>query len=285
MSDWPSGSYLVLECTTSNKGHKLICIGYKYSASKVLVFLGTKNSGSTKPGEPYVARFPDANGNVAQRNVPRPDVISKYFNDSNVIDSHNQARQSSLKLEKRWIVQNGYTRLATTLIGMTVTDCWRAYKHAMFCTNNNTKADDVTIKLFADRIAYDCIQNAYSDDLSFNGYLPATEDVPQTVGGGRQSDVSSVTAPTTAPVCIATVMAEHPFQNNPEREQGGVGRPIRRVCRADGCDVTYHKQCFHPQCRRFRYKASRGWVYGVFYCPDHYHCHYAAVLVEGDGSV
>jgi hypothetical protein len=29
MSDWPSGSYLVMECNTP-KGHDLICIGYKY---------------------------------------------------------------------------------------------------------------------------------------------------------------------------------------------------------------------------------------------------------------
>jgi hypothetical protein len=90
MADYPSGAYLVMACHTP-KGHDLICIGYKYNARKVLVFLGTKNSGSTKPGEPYIARFPDANGNVAQRSVLRPDVISRYFNDSNVIDSHNHA--------------------------------------------------------------------------------------------------------------------------------------------------------------------------------------------------
>jgi hypothetical protein len=57
MQDYPSGAELVMECSTP-KGHDLICIGYKYSASKVLVFLGTKNAGSTKPGEPYIARFP-----------------------------------------------------------------------------------------------------------------------------------------------------------------------------------------------------------------------------------
>jgi hypothetical protein len=125
MQDWPSGSNLAMECTAA--GNKLICIGYKYSASKVLVFLGTKNSGSTKPGEPYVARFPDADGNVAQRSVPRPDVISKYFNDSNVVDSHNQSRQFGLALEKQWVTQDCYFRFDTTLIGMTVTDCWRAF--------------------------------------------------------------------------------------------------------------------------------------------------------------
>jgi hypothetical protein len=281
MQNWPSGSYLVMECTTPDAGHKLICIGYKYSASKVLVFLGTKKSGSTIPGEPYVARFPDANGNVAQRNVPRPDVISKYFNRSNVIDTHNQARQYELALEKRWIVESGYFRIATTILGMTVIDCWRAYKHAM--------DKEITVKEFADRMAYDCLYNCHSASIGGNAYLVATgDDVPNAVGGGRQSDVSNITEPTTATTTavatVANVMSEHPFKDNPEREQGGTGRPKRRVCRAEGCEKTYHKQCFHRQCLQFKYMSSQGWVRGVFYCPDHYHCHYAAVL-EGNGNV
>ena len=284
MSDWPSGSYLVLECTTP-KGHDLICIGYKYSASKVLVFLGTKNSGSTKPGDPYVARFPDANGNVAQRNVQRPAVISEYFKDSNVIDSHNQARQYELALEKRWITKDCYFRVNTTLLGMTVTDCWRAYKQGMPAKKNKkTEGDTITIKDFADRMAYDCIHNTYSDVASFNGYIPAIiEDeeaaLPRMVGG-RQSDVSNVTEPTLRRP-IADIALEHPFRDNPELERdkgdGTKPRPIRRVCKAERCKKTYHKQCFNRECLDHRYMSSKGWVYGVFYCQQHMYLHYEAV--------
>jgi hypothetical protein len=290
MQNYPSGSYLVMECTTP-KGNNLICIGYKYSASKVLVFLGTKNAGSIKPGDPYVARFPDANSNVAQRNVPRPDVISKYFNDSNVIDSHNQVRQFELGLEKRWVVKDCYFRLDTTLIGITVADSWRAFKHAMPAKKH------ITIKEFADRIAYDCMYNCYSDTVSSNGYLaPVDDDVPRTVGGGRQSDVSNITEPV---LNAAVVMAEHPFRDNPEMEPldaKGNTRPIRRRCPACAEEnkkkaagekrknSLTHKKCFHKQCLERRYKAGGKWVYGVFYCPEHYHCHYAAVL-DGSGNV
>jgi hypothetical protein len=274
MQDYPSGAYLVMECTTP-KGHKLICVGYKYSASKVLVFLGTKNSGFTKPGEPYIARFPDANGNVAQRNVLRPDVISNYFNDSNVIDSHNQARQYELALEKRWIVENGYFRVDTTLLGMTVTDCWRAYKHAM---PDKKKHKELPIKEFADRMAYDCIYNAYSDTASLNGYLATAEDddgVPL-IAGGRQSDVSNITEPT----INASVGVEHQWKKTPELEcpVDKAPRPIRRICFAQGCTVKTHWLCSNRQCERYRYSTSRGIKYGVFYCPQHQYMHHENIL-------
>jgi hypothetical protein len=280
MAEYPSGSNLVMECNTPNE-HGMICIGYKYSASKVLVFLGTKSSGSTKPGEPYIARFPDANGNVAQRSVPRPDIISKYFNDSNVIDSHNQSRQFELALEKRWVTQDCFFRVDTTVIGMVVTDSWRAYKHAL---PTPAKKKELTIKEFAGRLAYDCINNCHSDTIGSNCYLPVDDkdSVPAAVGG-RQSDVSAVTEAVAA-LSVAELMAEHSFKNNTEREQEGTGRPIRRHCRADGCTKTYHKKCFHPQCLKFKYKTSKGWVKGVFYCPDHYHVHYGEVL-KADGNV
>jgi hypothetical protein len=145
---------------------------------------------------------------------------------------------------------------------------------------------EISIKDFADCMAYDCIYNCHSKSSpGGNAYLPTADDVPcYAVGGGRQSDVSSVTAPTTTAATLTAVMAEHPFKNNPEREQGGKGRPCRRVCRAEGCNATYHKQCFHRQCLQFKYMSSHGWVKGVFYCPEHFHLHYTAVL-EGNGSV
>jgi hypothetical protein len=265
MADWPSGSNLVMECTSPN-AHRLICIGYKYSASKVLVFLGTKNAGSTKDGEPYVARFPDANGNVAQRNVPRPDVISKYFNDSNVIDSHNQARQYELALEKRWITHNGWMRIATTVIGITVTDAWRAFKHAMPLK----KHKEITLKEFADRIAFDCIYNSYPNTVSINGYLPSVEDdvVPQTVRGPDDDTISTVTAPTSH----TSVADDHVFIKNYELEHYTVkgepkARPKRRACRAEGCSFPSPWRCSNQRCERFRYKCGAGYKYGVFYCP------------------
>jgi hypothetical protein len=277
-----------MECKTP-KGHELICIGYKYSARKALVFLGTKNAGSTKPGEPYIARFPDVNGNVAQRSVPRPAVISDYFKDSNVIDSHNQARQSELKLEKHWITFDCWFRLVTTLIGMTVTDCWRAFKHAMPEKHNKV----ISIKDFVGRMAYDCIHNPYSNvAISVNAYL-ATElvgdnDVPRTVLGaaGDADDVSTVTAPTTN----TNVMAEHVFIKNYELEHYKVNgepktRPKRRVCRAEGCSLERGWRCSNTRCESFRYSCGHGIKSGVFYCPQHFGIHFQNVLNDTNGGV
>jgi hypothetical protein len=69
MKHWPSGSQLVMECTTPT-AVKLIAVGYKYNSKKVVCFVFTRNCGLTLPGVPYVARFNDSYGNVVHRNVP-----------------------------------------------------------------------------------------------------------------------------------------------------------------------------------------------------------------------
>ena len=78
--------------------------------------------GHTEEGKPYVAKWKDAHNNTRTRNVPHPDMISKYFGSSNVVDLFNQSRQFDLKLEKHWVTEDGYFRLITSLFGIVVTD-------------------------------------------------------------------------------------------------------------------------------------------------------------------
>ena len=66
----------------------------------MLIFVTIKGAGSTRPGEPYLARFPDHFGNVYTREVARSEILSTYFKYSNCVDLHNQARQFDLALEK-----------------------------------------------------------------------------------------------------------------------------------------------------------------------------------------
>ena len=131
MKHWPVGTYCVLTHKCKRQGEDpdvdLVFLGYKYNCCKVLLFLITKDAGSTKPDplNPYIAKFPDSHGNVCQRAVPRPACISMFFDSSNVIDSHNHKRQFELALEKHWIVKSAggcWFRLATTGIGMNVVD-------------------------------------------------------------------------------------------------------------------------------------------------------------------
>ena len=67
----------------------------------VCVFLGSWSwdSGSSKPGKPYIAKWPDEHGNIRQRPVPRPEIVGNYFGVCNKIDTHNQLRQNELALE------------------------------------------------------------------------------------------------------------------------------------------------------------------------------------------
>ena len=72
------------------------------------MFITTKGAGSMQPGQPYHTKFPDKFGNVWTREVARPEIVSNHFNRSNVVDLHNQAQQTELALEKKWITQNAF---------------------------------------------------------------------------------------------------------------------------------------------------------------------------------
>jgi hypothetical protein len=112
----PGGCKVVL--SGYHKGIPLIAIGYRYSTRTTLLFVATKNAGSTRPGKPYEMKFNDAFGNVIQRLVERPEILSDFFQKSNTIDKHNQLRQGDLALEKRWLTQDPYFRLHTFITGM-----------------------------------------------------------------------------------------------------------------------------------------------------------------------
>jgi len=164
LKTWPGGMNLSLEATTS-KGVKLIAVGYKYNSSKVLCFVATKNAGSTTPGDPYRARFLDDHDNLISRPVDRPELISKYFQRSNGIDKHNQARQFELRLEKHWRTQNAWFRLMTTKIGICVTDAWKGFRYAF---QNRKNDEEITIREFADRLAFELINNNFGCGASDN---------------------------------------------------------------------------------------------------------------------
>merc|ERR1739836_106886 len=92
------------------------------------MFICTKGCGHTEEGDAYIARWKDRNGATKTKAVPRPEIISKYFKQSNVIDVHNQSQQFDLKLEKHWLTHFGFFRIITTVFGMCVTNCWHAYR-------------------------------------------------------------------------------------------------------------------------------------------------------------
>jgi hypothetical protein len=123
LKDAPGGVHILLEGTTNDEV-PLVALGYRYSRKTILFFVLTKNGGCSKLGDPYHMKYTDIYGNICTWYVDRPQVISNFFAGSNVIDTHNQLRQDSLKLEKKWVTQNPWFRLATTLVRINVTDAF-----------------------------------------------------------------------------------------------------------------------------------------------------------------
>ena len=154
MKDWPGGSYLVLNITPRFPGERpLLAIGYKSNSSKVLGFISNEGAGSTEPGYPYLSRFPDIYSNVSVRPVVHPCLLVRYSNACNAIDNHNRMRQSDLSLEKYWVTQSGYFRLATTVaLGVGITDGKLLYCHGVSEGNEDKKMSTLE---YNNRTVYD----------------------------------------------------------------------------------------------------------------------------------
>jgi hypothetical protein len=92
--------------------------------------------------------------------VEHPDIISKFFLDSNTIDKHNQSWQYDLALEKTWLTQGPYFRLATTLLGIITVNTWKlADWHKIVNPPNAREDSKMTIKKFAGVLCYQLVTN------------------------------------------------------------------------------------------------------------------------------
>ena len=67
--------------------------------------------------------------NLESRFVPRPDLVAMHHGDANLVDVLNQLRQKELRLESKWVTQDGNFRIATGAIGMTAMDVFRLSQH------------------------------------------------------------------------------------------------------------------------------------------------------------
>ena len=166
LENMPGGTHIVLT-GMGPQGTPLMAIGYRYSSKSTLFFVCTQSAGTTQPGEPYEMKFTDSYGNVCVRFVDRPRVLLEFFNDSNVIDTHNMARQSELALEKAWVTHNPFFRIHTTIEGITLTDVWYLSRHHRLFTRfgllqkteDNVKTP-VSIRKFAGIFARQMLRKA-----------------------------------------------------------------------------------------------------------------------------
>jgi hypothetical protein len=184
MKEWPAGSHIVLEGRATREGVGIIAVGYKYNSRKSLCFICHRDTGSTECTDFYEAKWKDANGNTDSRRVPRPDVMGRYFRVCNRVDMHNHARQSLLALEKHWVSMTGYFRIITTIVGICITDAWKAYRYHL---NRQHRHKEMEMKDFASALAHDMLHNNFD-------HLRA-EDKVLVIDSGRgemQSQMSSL---------------------------------------------------------------------------------------------
>ena len=95
-------------------GTAFMAVGYRYNYKKVVLSITSR--GMTTSGKPYRAAHVDEHSNLIPKYVKRPEVMSKYFQYNDVIDNINSQRQKDLALEKKWVTQDGFFRIFTTVV-------------------------------------------------------------------------------------------------------------------------------------------------------------------------
>ena len=167
MQTWPPGTHLILEY--SKNCRKYFAIGYKYSVKKVICFVATEKAGHTLPGDPYVAKWVDANDAVRFRKITRPHLISNFFKHSNQIDKHNHARQSELAIEENVVTHCGYMRLYCTYLGITITDAWKLYRHNL---GSRHEFKNMSIMRFSNILCKQLLENKFNDTKMEDTHIP-----------------------------------------------------------------------------------------------------------------
>jgi hypothetical protein len=76
-----------------------------------------------------------------------------------MIDTHNHVCQFELKLEKHWVTSNCLLRIFTTILAITVSDCWKGFNYEIPQNNNGR---NYNICNFADMLAYELLYNTYA---------------------------------------------------------------------------------------------------------------------------
>lgn len=234
----------------------------------VLTFIGTWNAGATTPGEPYVARFGDEHDNLLYKDIPRPEVISKYFSDSDAVDCHKKSRQGDLVLEEHWRTDNCWLSLTTTFIGLTTTDTWNLSRH--HCTSKSG-FPGMSIKRFAECLVYDLFNKPWNEKRPAALVLgcPEVEDTESCEGGVEVNIVTPCDE-------LGPIRKEH-VRVPTERVEAGKrsGAKVCRACRikAAGCvcyktKTTVSWECGHESCKKQLYKTNKNVRQGIFICEN-----------------
>jgi hypothetical protein len=155
LKDAPGGVHILLEGVTKDK-IPLVAMGYRYCQKNDFVFCTYLEWRDDKawrslPNEIYRFIF-----HICTHNVDPPQVVSNFFAGSNVNYTHNQLHQDSLRVEKRWITQSPWLRLATIYVEICNTDAFLLcnYHPVVKISKKGTEDQEhkISIQKFAGRL-------------------------------------------------------------------------------------------------------------------------------------
>lgn len=213
---------------------------------------------------PRAAKLPDELGNLHFHEIPRPAIISAYFESSNVVDLLNHMRQRELGLEKKWIVKAAehapQLRISAAVIGVSLVD---AMKGASCMADSRHPLKSVMTKVLAGA----AINATLRMDLSGSAqptraFTPSVAPVDEALIPANPSPVSQITDPSGSIKALSGgIVAAPPGAPNapidfrqlrPKIElaaAGGRGRS-RGLCRAKGCKGKSQHKRGNAQCNK-----------------------------------
>ena len=233
---------------------------------KVCFFIGTWNSGSTVPGDPYIAKWPDEHGNLKQRHVVHPSVISKYFNVSNIIDRGNHLRQGELMLEEHWITRDAWFRIITTILGVCVVDAYLIARHSC---SSDAGIDKMGVKDWAMETAVDLLTRKMSEEPRVEIFGDISVSAP--AGSSTRHEDGVEVQLTQGPKTLQDAILLHPIDRTSQR--GKNDDIVRRKCQmnAAGCNPNgVRDECQHPVCKEKVKRSNNRFAdqHGTFICSN-----------------
>ena len=142
-----------------------------------------------------------------------------YFNACNAIENKNRMRQYDLSIEKYWVTQSGYFRLATTVAsGIGIKDGEILYCRGVAKGNEDKKISTLE---YNNRTVYECFNNPFTADFGSPAmHLPpiTTDDrppphkraryapnlLPATISVASENSISTLTTPSDLPDILPT---------------------------------------------------------------------------------
>ena len=243
-----AGTSILLTATVD--GVELQAIGWKFNKKSTQMFVATKYAGSIRNGTPYIQKFPDEFGNVFQREVPRPAVLSTYYACANTVDKHNHVRQHLLALESAWVTCNQWFRVYTTIVGMHVIDSMKLYCHftGRTCMSTSTYINKLCFQLLHNSTYYGPLYNrntVESHGTDEGTHLTPTLSVITDFGSHPVNNTESTQMTVNTDRHIPTL---YPFSTKVRQSNGEHFRLQRActVCKGEG--VTHYTSYQCEQC-------------------------------------